>query len=104
VDTVQLDSYVLDTLMRDLTGHDRQPSAFLVYLSLWRRATRDGGWTAVASLRELAEATGLSRRAVQDALGRLHRRKLIAIRRAGITAVPEYTVLRPWLRSGAAAP
>ena len=34
VETVQLDAYVLDTLMRDLTGHDRQPSAFLVYLSL----------------------------------------------------------------------
>jgi hypothetical protein len=33
---------------------------------------------------------------VQDALGRLHRRKLIGIRRTSITAVPEYTVRRPW--------
>ena len=30
-------AYVLDTLMADLVGHDRQPSAFLVYLHLWRR-------------------------------------------------------------------
>ena len=99
METVQLDAYVLDTLMRDLTGHDRQPSAFLVYLSLWRGAVKYGGWTTSASLRELSDATGLSRRAVQDALGRLHRRKLIGIQRAGITAVPEYTVLRPWMRA-----
>jgi hypothetical protein len=30
--TVPIDAYILDTLMRDLVGHDRQPSAFLVYL------------------------------------------------------------------------
>ena len=96
--TVEFDAYVLDTLMRDLIGHDRQPSAYLVYLYLWRLSTRAGGWTIQASLRDLTDGTGLSRRAVQDALGRLHRRKLIGIRRAGITAVPEYTVKRPWLR------
>ena len=28
--TVTLDPYVVDTLMADLVGHDRQPSAFLV--------------------------------------------------------------------------
>ena len=33
---VELDPYVIDTLMADLIGHDRQPSAFLVYLLLWR--------------------------------------------------------------------
>ena len=98
METVQLDAYVLDTLMRDLTGHDRQPSAFLVYLCLWRMACANGAWTAVASLRDLTDATGLSRRTVQDALGRLHRRKLITVTRASITAVPEYTVLRPWRR------
>ena len=30
---LSLDHYVVDTLMRDLVGHDRRPSAFLVYLS-----------------------------------------------------------------------
>lgn len=95
---IEIDDYVLDTLMRDLTGHDRQPSAFLVYLSLWRKAWVQGGWTVQASLRELADATGLSRRAVQNAIGRLHRRKLIGIQRASITAVPVYTVQRPWAR------
>jgi hypothetical protein len=27
--TLTLDAYVLDTLLPDLVGHDRQPSAFL---------------------------------------------------------------------------
>ena len=34
---IEVDEYVVDTLMADLVGHDRQPSAFLVYLFLWRR-------------------------------------------------------------------
>lgn len=96
--TLRLDPYVVDTLMPDLVGHDRQPSAFLVYLCLWRRtvgAERDG---ARIALEELAFATGLSKRAVQYALGRLSRRRLIEVTREGITAVPEYRVLRPWVR------
>jgi hypothetical protein len=97
VNALSLDEYVIDTLMRDLVGHDRQPSAFLVYLYLWWR-TSDAGWSAVISLRDVAEGTGLSKRAVQDALGLLHRRKLIGIRRESITAIPEYTVHRPWRR------
>jgi hypothetical protein len=28
--TLPLDAYIIDTLMPDLVGHDRQPSAFLV--------------------------------------------------------------------------
>jgi hypothetical protein len=93
---IEVDEYVLGTLMRDLTGHDRQPSAFLVYLTLWRLAQAGSGWSVQASLREVADATGLSRRAVQSALARLHKRKLIGIERAGVTAVPVYTVQRPW--------
>jgi DNA-binding GntR family transcriptional regulator len=50
------------------------------------------------SLADLAEATGLSKRSVQDALGTLARRKLVSIARESITAVPAYTVLRPWHR------
>lgn len=95
---IRIDSYVLDPLMRDLVGHDRQPSAFLVYLSLWSEAFDSDGWSATVSLRQIAERTGLSKRAVQDAIGHLHRRKLIQIDRRSATAVPTYTVRRPWAR------
>jgi hypothetical protein len=97
MESLPLDSYVIDTLMRDLVGHDRQPSAFLVYLYLWRSSLAERGSVTVA-LREIAENTGLSKRAVQDGITRLHQRKLIGIKRESITAVPEYTVHRPWAR------
>ena len=93
---VTLDAYILDTLMADLVGHDRQPSAFLVYLSLWRGM--ESSSTVQIALRDIAEATGLSKRAVQAALSWLVKRKLISVARASITAVPVYTVLRPWRR------
>jgi hypothetical protein len=96
--SVEIDEYVLDTLMADLDGHDRQPSAFLVYLFLWRRTHGAGDDTAQVSLFDLATGTGLSKRAVQEALRWLSRRRLLSIQRAGITAVPVYTVRRPWLR------
>lgn len=94
-----LDDYVLDTLMPDLVGHDHHPSAFLVYLALWR-STAGGEREATVSLRTLAEDTGLSRRAVQDAVARLAKRRLIAAEREAITDVPTYRVLRPWAREG----
>jgi DNA-binding GntR family transcriptional regulator len=93
--TLELDAYVLDVLMRDLVGHDRSPSAFLVYLWLWRR-TRDG--ESELTLRRIAEGPGLSKRGVQDAIGHLEGRRLLRVTRESITAVPEYTVLRPWAR------
>lgn len=96
--TISIDAYLLDTLMRDLVGHDRQPSAFLVYLALWRQTHGSGEATTQVALGDIAEATGLSKRAVQDALGRLGRRKLISVARESITAIPVYTVLRPWRR------
>ena len=93
-----VDRYVVDTLMPDLVGHDKHPSAFLVYLVLWAR-TVDSRQRAVAvSLRELSEGAGISKRAVQEAIARLERRKLITVSRPSQTAVPEYTVLRPWAR------
>jgi hypothetical protein len=96
--TVTLDSYVLDTLMPDLVGHDRHPAAFVVYLALWHR-THDARNREVAmSLRELTEATGLSKRAVQVAVRRLARRKLLTVERAGVTSIPVYGVSRPWVR------
>jgi DNA-binding GntR family transcriptional regulator len=84
--------------MPDLVGHDRQPSAFLVYVYLWRRTHGAGEPHAQIALADIAEGTGLSKRSVQDALGRLAKRKLITVSRTSITAVPAYSVLRPWRR------
>ncbi len=95
---IEIDEYVVDTLMRDLVGHDRQASAYLVYLYLWWLTERASEARVAVSLDELAEGTGLSKRAVQDAIARLHKRRLLSIKRESITAVPEYAVLRPWAR------
>jgi DNA-binding transcriptional regulator PaaX len=94
---MEVDRYVLETLMPDLVGHDHHPSAFLVYVFLWS-VTRGGQSPARVSLAEIASGTGISKRSVQVALERLNRRELIQVEREGITAVPRYTVLRPWLR------
>jgi hypothetical protein len=97
-DDVVVDAYVLDTLMQDLVGHDHSASAFIVYLHLWRHSHGATDAGVQRSLRDIAEGTGLSRRGVQEAIGILARRKLIAIAREGITDVPNYTVNRPWRR------
>lgn len=93
---VKIDAYVLDTLMADLVGHDRQPSAFLIYLILWRHTHGANTAAAQLSLMDLATSSGLSKRAVQAGLSLLSRRKLISVRRASITAIPVYVALRPW--------
>lgn len=95
---VPVDQYVLDTLMPDLVGHDRQPSALVVYLALWRRTIGEDTSAVQLSLSDLALATGLSKRAVQVALSWLSRRRLISVQRASITAVPVYTLRRPWAK------
>lgn len=95
---LQLDEYILDTLMGDLVGHDRQPSAFIVYLHLWRLTHGEKIAAAQIALQDVAEVTGLSKRSVQSALGCLVKRKLISVARESITAIPVYTVLRPWRR------
>ena len=95
---VGLDAYVLDSLMPDLVGHDRQPSAFLVYLCLWRQTQGSGVATTQVALRDIAERSGLSKRAVQGAVAWLVKRRLIGVARESITAVPFYTVFRPWKR------
>lgn len=96
--TIAIDVYVLDTLMRDLVGHDRRPSAFLVYLYLWRATHGHGGAGAQIALLDIAQDIGLSKRSVQEALSWLSKRKLVTVARQSITAVPVYTVLRPWRR------
>ena len=95
---VAVDAYVFDTLMHDLIGHDRSPSAFVVYLHLWRRSLGAGEPSVQMSLRDIAEGTGFSKRGVQEAISVLARRQLISIARQTITDVPVYTVKRPWSR------
>ena len=96
--TLALDAYVLDVLMPDLVGHDRRPSAFLVYLFLWRRTRGGRDEDVPVALREIAEGTGLAKRSVQTALARLTRRRLVTASREAATAVPRYSVQRPWDR------
>jgi DNA-binding MarR family transcriptional regulator len=94
--TVPIDDYVLDVLMRDLIAHDRQPAAYLVYLYLYGQAARARWKPVPASLRMLADATGLSKSAVQTALSNLRRRELILTTSDYATAVPQHRVLRHW--------
>ena len=92
----RVDPYVVDTLMQDLVGHDHRPSAFIVYLFFLRRCAQEAGGVCRASLAQIAEGTGLSRRAVQDAIALLRRRKLVGVSAETPTAVPEYEVRQPW--------
>jgi len=96
--TTAIDDYVLDTLMRELVGRDKSPSAFAVYLYLWRRARAGGAWSAKVSHKGIADDTGLSKSAVQAAIRHLNRRKLVRSTRATPTSTPEHHVLRPWAR------
>jgi hypothetical protein len=91
-----LDAYVIDTLMADLVGHDRRPSAFLVYLAIISAAGPQG--RAGLSHMQLAERTGLSKRAVQDAAKALARRGLVEICYSGATDIRQYRPLSPWRR------
>jgi hypothetical protein len=91
----QVDDYILDTLLRDLTGHDRRPAAFLVYLWLVGEQARRKHDVSI-SYQELAENTGLSRSSVQASVRWLVGRKLLAASKVNATAVPSYKVLFPW--------
>ncbi len=94
--TVPIDDYVLDVLMRDLIGHDQKPAAYLVYLHLYGQAARNKWRRNSASLRTIAVATGLSKSAVHTALTHLRRRQLIATTADHVTATPRHRVLRHW--------
>jgi transcription initiation factor IIE alpha subunit len=94
--SVVIDRYVIDTLMRDLVGHDRSPSAFLVYLAILAEA---GSGRALLSHAALAERTGLSKRACQNAVELLRRRGLIDVTRAAATEAAQYRPLRPWIKA-----
>ena len=47
--------------MRDLVGHDKSPSAFLVYLHIWSQTEGRGVESAALSHQRMAESTGLSK-------------------------------------------
>ena len=94
----RFDPYLFDTLMPDLVGHDRQPSAFIVYVYLAHRVTRERTRAIAVSLAAMAADTGLSKTAVQRGLRTLARRRLLRVDKRARTAVPSYTVLKPWGR------
>lgn len=94
--SVILDSYLFETLMADLVGHDRSPAAFLVYMHLASQAGR--GRKVRRSYQDMAVDTGLSRSAVQRAVRHLVGRKLLSAEQAHATDTPTYAVLRPWKR------
>ena len=93
---VRIDGYVLDTLMPDLIGHDRQASAFIVYLHLWNRSFGARARSVRTSHQRISDEVGLSKSAVQAAIRNLLRRRLLRSEHANRTATPEYFVLRPW--------
>jgi transcription initiation factor IIE alpha subunit len=96
---MKIDPYLVDTLMRDLVAHSRSPSAFLVYLQLYRHTHGAGKETVAMSHAVLSELIGVSKRSVQTAIAHLVERRLIRRRKPRLTAVPVYTVLTPWVRS-----
>lgn len=100
---IGIDEYVIDVLMPDLAGHDRSPGAFLVYVLLWAELYRKEQKSVAISLRRIAEGTGLSKSAVQAALRRLKRRGLVHITRRSPTAIPQYSLVRHWIRRRARA-
>ena len=95
--TVALDAYVVDILMPDLVGHDRKPSAFVVYLYLAGVAKRSGRDRVSASLETIAVKTGLSKSSVQSAIRHLRGRGLLKDEPVSSTD-PTRVVLRPWIR------
>lgn len=96
--SIPVDTYIIDSLLPDLAGRDRHSTGFLLYLWLYRQAADDGFSPVAASPATLAEGTGLSKKAIEEAVRVLSKRKLIQVYRADLTAVPVYSVLRPWLR------
>ena len=95
---IEVDDYVIDVLLPDLVGHDRSPAAFLVYLILWTHLFRSEGRLTPMSLQSLAAKTGLSKSAVQAAVRLLRNRALVKVTKASRTAVPQYELLRHWVR------
>jgi len=84
--------------MRDMVGHDRNPSGYLVYLHLACECELQGAPFVRASHQTIAEGTGLSKSAVQKAIRYLNARKLLRTQLESPTAVPRHRVLKTWRR------
>ena len=95
---ITFDADLFDRLLPDIVGHDRRPASFIVYVHLYRHASGHSNWSVRQSHQMIADATGLSRSAVQSALSHLQGRQLIVSSRAHPTAIPQHRVMRPWLR------
>ena len=93
---MQIDDYIVDVLMRDLVGHDRQPTSFLIYLWFTLEASRSRRERIQVSYQTLADLVGVSKSAAQAGVRWLVRRKLIEVKKSSPTAVPGYRILRPW--------
>jgi hypothetical protein len=102
--TFQLDPYLTSVLMRDLVGHDRRPTAFLVYLWFSAEQQNQAHNSVSISYQDLAESIGISKSAAQSAVAWLVRRKLLAVTKATVTATPQYEVLSPWKNRQAVRP
>jgi len=92
---VKLDEYVLDSLMRDLVGHDRRPASYLVYLWFAAEEQRQKNPVKISYI-DLAETVGVSKSSAQSAVAWLIHRKLICSTKVNPTATPSYTVQTPW--------
>src|ERR1700737_1335010 len=93
-----VDPHLVDVLLPDLLGHDKRPASFVLYLWLYANTKAVAKKSAFLSYQMLCDRTGLSKRAVPRAVAPLERRQLVRIARKSVTAVPEYTVLTPWIR------
>lgn len=90
-----LDDYIIDTLMRDLVGHDRKPVSFLVYLWIASEQAKTNAEVRV-SYQQVAESVGISKSSAQAAIRWLLKRKLLAVKKETVTATPTYVVRSPW--------
>jgi DNA-binding MarR family transcriptional regulator len=95
---MHVDPHIIESLMPDLVGHDRRPSAYLLFVFLWSRTHATGNASASIALTDIAEATGLGKRTVQQAVAWLVYRKLLVVQRDRSTDVGTFTVLTPWVR------
>jgi hypothetical protein len=100
---IVFDDYVIDVLMRDLTGHDRKPTSFLVYLWIAARQSRTRKPVQI-SYQEMAESIGVSKSSAQAATTWLLSRKLLSATKENVTAIPCYTIHRPWSKTSRHGP
>ena len=96
---VTIHPYIIDTLMRDLVGHFKKPSAFVVFLFVWFQTVGQKKPSALLSLSQIAYGTGLSKSAVQIVIRYLKHRKLLSVEKTTVTATPRYVVAEPWDRT-----